>query len=473
MRTIWAKWFVGSLALTCVAVGCNQGSAPAPASTAAGASDNTDAGLATVPMPGPEDLAQNSEPEAPEVVEPPPAEGTPEWSLLEIAKVRLQPFPAIEGIDRDDDSDTDSGSEIKTTAASETATPTVEDTAAAEKAAQERAKVLGQIRGLRRDRNQQIIQLATDAIRQTAKDPAKEPVFLAAVQHLLDARLQLALQGDEDSIEALYDAANAFYAKRPDSPAAAEAQITVVNFAHASALRYAKTEPKWIKEFANQAELYATRFSNDPIRALPLLMAAGRSCELNGLPDEAKACYTLIQSKFPESPQARQSAGVLRRMALVGKPLEFAGPTLDGNYLSIEDYAGKAVIVVFWASTATPFVEQAPQIQAVAEKYKKYAAVLSVSLDSEESEIDAYREKSGLPWPVIFHVDQDQRGWNAPLAKYYGIASLPTIWIVDAKGIVAETQLTVTDLDAKLRAVLLKGMAAAKAEAASPGTGPN
>ena len=42
------------------------------------------------------------------------------------------------------------------------------------------------------------------------------------MENLLDARLQLALQGDEESISALYEAAEAFYAKRPNSPAAAE-----------------------------------------------------------------------------------------------------------------------------------------------------------------------------------------------------------------------------------------------------------
>lgn len=459
MRTNWGLAFVCGGGLLFAVAGCNQGSAPtenaasetAPNEPAGQATLTADTGL-TVPNP----TGETAEAEAP------PAEGTPEWQLLEIAKVRLLPFPALDSNDRDDDQDADSNNDIKPTAASDVGKPTVEDPAAAQKAAEERAKVLSQIRGLRRERNLQVIQLATDAIRQTAKDPAKEDVFLAAVQQLLDARLQLALQGDEESISALYEASEAFYNKRPDSAAAAEAQISVVNLAHASALRYAKTEPKWIQEFARQAELYASRFSTDPVRAVPLLMAAGRSCEANGFTDEAKSCFTLIQSKFPESPQALQSAGALRRMTLLGKRLELAGPTLDGNYLSMDDFAGKAVVVVFWSSTAAPFVEQCEQIQAVCEKYKKYAQVVSISLDAEESDLDAFREKTGLTWPVIFHVEQDQRGWNAPLAKYYGVTSLPTIWIVNGQGIVAESQVSSTEFEPKLRAVLLKDREAAK-----------
>ncbi len=445
MTTNWGLTFATGLALLFGVAGCNQGAAPATATANdPAAPENTEAGLPTASIPNPI---------VPEQAEPPaPAEGTPEWSLLEISKVRLLPYPSVD----DDSRDPDEGGQVEPAAASVTDTPaekTPEEQAAA---AEERAKVLSQIRVIRRERNLQVVQLATDAIRLTAKDAAKEPVFLAAVQHLLDARLQLALQGDEESINNLYEAAEAFYAKRADSPAAAEAQMTLVNFAHASALRYAKTEPKWIQEFSRQAQLYATRFGDDTSRALPLLMAAGRSCELNGMPEEAKSCFALIQAKYPESPQARQSAGVLRRMSLVGQTLEFAGPTLDGNHLSIEDFAGKTTIIVFWSSTATPFVEQVAQLQAITEKYKKYASVLSVSLDSEESDIDTFREKTGLPWPVIFHVEHDQRSWNAPLAKYYGISTLPTIWIVDAKGVVAETQVTAADLESKLRDVILK-----------------
>lgn len=452
MTTNWGLKFTASLALGLTIAGCGQGTGSTANSTAgtdAAKSGETEAGLPTAAIPNP--LASTA---ATETEAPPPAEGTPEWSLLEIQKVRLLPFPAAENEEPAVD---DADGKITTASAdgSEASAKEV-DPAAAEKAAEDRATRLGQIRALRRERNLQVVQLATDAIRQTAKDPAQEPVFLAAVQHLLDARLQLALQGDEESINALYEAANAFYTKRPDSPAAAEAQITVVNFAHASSLRYAKSEPRWLQEFSRQAQLYATRFGDDTSRAVPLLMAAGRSCEVNGLTDEAKSCFALIQSKYPESPQARQSAGVLRRMSLVGKPLEMAGPTLDGNHLSIEDFAGKTAIVVFWSSTATPFVEQLPQIQAITEKYKKYASVLSISLDAEESDIDTFREKTGLTWPVIFHVEHDQRSWNAPLAKYYGVSTLPTIWIVDPKGVVAETQVSASDLESKLRDVILK-----------------
>jgi len=376
--------------------------------------------------------------------EPEPAEGTPEWLLREIQRIRLLPFPVMQG---DDDEGTENSP--------------AESTTETDVADQER---LAQTRVIRRERNLEVIKLATAALARTAKDPAKEAVFNTAVHHLLDAHLQLALQGDEQSIGALYEAAEAFFAKKPDTLAAAEAQLTLVNLAHANALRYAKTEPKWLQEFARHAQLFASRFPTEGDAALPMLLAAGRSCELNGLLDEAVSCFSLIEAKFPDTPQAIQAAGVLRRMKLPGQKLQLAGPTLDGNYLSVEDYPGKAVIVVFWSSHATPFVEQVDALKAVTEKYKKYAQVLSVNLDTEEGEIDAFLERTQLAWPVIFHVEQDKRSWNAPLAVHYGINTLPTIWITDPSGIVASTEVTPATLEAKLRDVIIKHRTATTAQ---------
>jgi len=407
--------------LLALIAGCNN--ADKPAVTATSGSDGVQDGSSLPPTVS---IGMDQTPAVVTPAEPEP--GSAEWLLQEIQRIRMLPVPSVGGEDS-------------------------EAPAASSKEAQES---LNRMRTVRRERNQEIVKLATQALAQTAKDPQKEPLFLAAVGNMLDAQLQLALQGDQDSLAALYAAADAFHQKKPNSEAAAAAQLTLVNLAHAHSMRYGKSEPRWLTEFSHQAQLYATRYPSEEERALPLLQAAGKTCELNGLSDEAKSCYGVIQTKFPESPQARQSEGVLRRLGLVGKPLQFGGPTLDGNFLSLEDYSGKAVVVVFWATHVTAFRDQVASLQEVTKKYAKYAQVVSVNLDSEEAEIDAFLEETKLSWPVIFHVEPEKRGWNAPLAAYYGISVLPSIWIVDPQGKVADTQITAENLEAKLREVLLK-----------------
>ena len=403
------------------------GSAAAPAANSKGASPKTGATSKTGAAQPPSAAAT---PVAKE-----PEKGSPEWLLLEIQHIRTMPLPGTvdSKLGEDDDDDKD---------------PTPEQEAVLK-------KQYDQQRAVRRERNLQIIKLAEECIAKTNKNPELEEYFDMAVHHLLDSRLQLALQGDAVSIDALFEAAKVFQERKPGSVAALEAQLTLVNLTHANALRYGRAEPKWIQEFARHSQLFATRFPEEQGRAVPLLSAAARSCELNGFPEEAKNCYSLLMTKFKDTPQAQQAQGVVRRLQLKGKPLELSGPTIDGGEIDIESYRGKMVIVVFWASHAQPFVQQLPELLAIAKKYDKYAVVVGVNLDAEEPAVEAFIEKTGLAWPQIFSPNREQRGWSSPLAAHFGINSLPTIWLVDPNGVVAETAIDSKNLEAKLREVYL------------------
>ena len=391
-----------------------------------------------------------------------PVKGSPEWLLREIQYIKLMPLPGTEN--------------AATTATPATTAKTgtdpeaeVEDddkplTAAEEQKLREQFE---KTKAVRRERNLQIIKLAEEALAKSAKKPELEPEFDAAVHYLLDARLQLALQGDDASVEALFDAAKVFYDRKPDSAAAIESQLTLVNLTHANALRYGQAQPKWIQEFAKHAQLYASRFPEEQARSVKLLSAAARTCELSGLPDEARSCYSLLMTKFKETPEAQQAEGVVRRLHLKGKTLEFTGPTIDGGDLNIANYKGKMVVVIFWASHARPFVDQLPKLTATLKKYEKYAAVVGVNLDADEGAVEKFLEETKLTWPQVFSPNRALRGWNSPLAVLYGINTLPTIWLVDPNGVVADTAINAENLETRLREVYLPFLKAAAKPAGS------
>ena len=393
-------------------------------------------------------------PEQPAAAQTPPAakvpeKGSPEWLLLEIQHIRTLPLPGSK-VDEEESEDEDLDKEL-----------TPQQEAALQ-------KEYDQQRIVRRERNLQIVKLAEECLAKTSKKPELEAEFETAVHQLLDARLQLALQGDAASVESLFEAAKAFHARNPNSESALESQLTLVNLTHANALRYGKAEPKWLQEFAKHAQLFAARFPEEQGRAVPLLAAAARTCELNGLPDEAKSCYSLLMTKFKDTQQAQQAQGVVRRLQLKGKTLELSGPTMDGGEVDIETYRGKMVIVVFWATHAQPFVQQLPKLLATAKRFEKYAVVVGVNLDAEEPAVEAFLEKTGLAWPQIFSPNREQRGWSSPLAAHYGINNLPTMWLVDPNGVVAETVLDSENLESKLRDVYLPYI---KANAVKPAGG--
>ncbi len=386
-----------------------------------------------------QDAPPENDPAPQKVVE----KGSPEWLLNEIQRTRLLPLPNERMSSRNSD-DSKEENEDEDEEDEQPLTPDQE-----KKLSQE----IERTKGIRRERNLKIIKLAEECIQKTNKSPEQEPLFSAAVHNLLDARLQMALSGDGTSIEALYEADKVFFERNPKSDAASESALTLVNLTHANALRYGRKDPRWLKEFSKQTQSYATRFPDEMARSVPLLMASARSCEMNGQIDEARACYTMLGSKFKDTPQGQQATNTLRRLQLKGQELELSGPGIDGSEINVKSYKGKMVLVVFWASNAQPFVQQVSKIAEVTAKYRKYLTVVGVTLDTDEKVVDAFVEANRLEWLQIFSENPKQRGWNSPIAVRYGVNSLPTIWLLDPNGIVAETNLDSSNLEAKIREV--------------------
>jgi hypothetical protein len=362
-----------------------------------------------------------------EIVEP--EQGSPEWLIREIAVLKVKPYPEDVGNDVD------------------------------------------KLREARRERNGKIVELATEAIALTHRATDKERIFNVAAHYLMDARLQLALQGDKASVDSLYEDADSLFKRDPHSKAAADASFSLVRFAHANAENFADKEPRWLQEFARQARLFAKKFPGEGNRAVSELFAAAWSCELQGLRDEAIECYELLVEKFASSPHAEQSVAILRRLKLEGRSLELAGPTVDGGFVKLDEYRGQIVLIVFWATTAQPFLDVLPQILELSDKYGKYGfSVIGLNLDNEEPAIDAFLDEHAVTWPQIFYSDREKRRWKNPIVKYYGIRELPELWLVDHDGTVASTQITTENLESELRTLLQKLAQEARAKQQKTGS---
>jgi len=474
MTSVRFKWLL--LGLACWSLGLVAGCGKSNSAPATSASETLVANeeesstrLPLLALPGPKPAAnKNSKPDskaavveqaAPKEIEkklPEPEKGSPEWLLREIQRIKASPLPGYE----QKSEAARKAEELK----EEDPEKELEDepekvlTAAEEQAMKEQFE---KTKAVRRERSLQIIKLAELCIAATAKKPESEGLFDAGVHYLMDARLQLALQGDATSIEAVYDAAKAFYGRNPESVSAVESQLTLVNLTHAYAIRYGESQPKWLQEFAKQSQLYASRFPEESQRSVLLLAAAARSCEVAGLTAEATSCYSLLLTNFEKTAEAQQAKGVVRRLQLKGKTLELAGPTMEGDDLNIESYRGKMVVVVFWATHAKPFVDQLPKLQATLKKYEKYSSVIGVSMDADANAIEAFAERSGMTWPQILSPNRALRGWNSPLAVHYGINSLPTIWLVDPNGVVVDTSINAENLASRMHEVYLPFLKAA------------
>jgi peroxiredoxin len=101
---------------------------------------------------------------------------------------------------------------------------------------------------------------------------------------------------------------------------------------------------------------------------------------------------------FPRVPADGSS-----RWAAVGDPApEVALPALDGSLQKLSSYAGRVVLVDFWATFCGPCRQELPALEALRGRYPE-VVVLAVSIDDAESD-DAVREVARdlhLGFPVL------------------------------------------------------------------------
>ena len=134
-----------------------------------------------------------------------------------------------------------------------------------------------------------------------------------------------------------------------------------------------------------------------------------------------------------------------------GKAPNFTGTTPDGKKLTLTQAMGKVTIIDFWASWCRPCRNENPYVVEIYNKYHDQGLnIIGVSLDkNKESWVRAIKD-DGLKW---LHVS-NLKFWQEPIAKLYGVMSIPQTFIIDAKGIIRAKNLRREELEKKIKELL-------------------
>jgi len=143
----------------------------------------------------------------------------------------------------------------------------------------------------------------------------------------------------------------------------------------------------------------------------------------------------------------------LKNSDVGGKAPAFTANTPKGGKLSLKDAMGEYTIIDFWASWCGPCRRENPNVVRVYNKYHdKGLNIISVSLDKagqKDRWIKAIK-KDKMDW---FHVSNLQF-WQDPIAKQYGVRSIPATFLLDKNGIIIAKNLRGNALDAKVGSLL-------------------
>jgi peroxiredoxin len=170
---------------------------------------------------------------------------------------------------------------------------------------------------------------------------------------------------------------------------------------------------------------------------------------------EAEQLYVRLSEQFADvsfrgetmADEARRELFKIRDLP-IGKPApEVDGPDVEGKPMKFSDYRGKVVVLTFnadWNQTG-----KRPLERGLAERMKgRPCVLLSVSYDSEnETLLKSIRagEITGRSWCD---------GQDGPIRKRWQVNELPSVFVIDAAGIIRAKELEGKALDVAIDQVV-------------------
>ncbi len=184
------------------------------------------------------------------------------------------------------------------------------------------------------------------------------------------------------------------------------------------------------------------------------MLQLGMTSELLGKEVEAKNWYTALARNFPATPHGRKAAGALTRLGLEGKSFRLAAPLLGDSStpFDIDQMKGKVVVVYYWASWNREAASDFAKLKTMLNNRGRSVDLVCVNLDARAEEASAFLQKNPAPGTHVYQPG----GLESKLAVQYGIAVLPSVFIVGRDGRCLSRSAQVSTLDDEIKKHLKK-----------------
>ena len=121
--------------------------------------------------------------------------------------------------------------------------------------------------------------------------------------------------------------------------------------------------------------------------------------------------------RFVKNPE---TAPPLQAQDLLGKPV------------NKDNWAGKVVLVNFWATWCPPCREEIPELLELKKNYKDRLEIVGISEDDDPAEnVLKFARQKGMTYPIVMATPE-------LIESYGGVPALPTSFLIDTQGRVVQ-----------------------------------
>lgn len=134
-------------------------------------------------------------------------------------------------------------------------------------------------------------------------------------------------------------------------------------------------------------------------------------------------CGLSLLAACRKDPSDAVSSGMVGKVA---PGWSFSTPS--GTAIASKDFAGKAHLVVFWATWCGPCKMEVDELKALRKQFPKDVEVVGLSVDESVGEVPRTMQEIGIDYPVAVGA--------TPLFDSLGFDGIPKSYLVDKEGVV-------------------------------------
>ena len=165
--------------------------------------------------------------------------------------------------------------------------------------------------------------------------------------------------------------------------------------------------------------------------------------------EAAKAQFQQVVAMTQDGPDHARAMRYVERPELARARMapQFAMTTIDGRHVSLDDLAGKVVLIDFWATWCGPCRKALPHMQKIAQKFAgEPLVIMSISLDSDDQKWRSFVAQNEMTW-----LQARDGGFNGSLSRLFNVNAIPHTFTIDADGVLQDERIGDDSIDGELR----------------------